>query len=100
APANQGDVFVLWEPDLSRALKLPGMRSVWSSGQFSGYLVDVFVFHRDFLQNPRAAVLEFLPPYFRVLAIYANARDKLIQEMAQSTTLDQAEIENMLGKID
>jgi outer membrane protein OmpA-like peptidoglycan-associated protein/ABC-type nitrate/sulfonate/bicarbonate transport system substrate-binding protein len=100
AHANQGDVFVLWEPDLSRALKLPGMRSVWSSGQFSGYIVDVFVFHRDFLQNHRAAVLEFLDLYFRVLAIYANARDKLIQEMAQSTTLDQAEIENMLGKID
>jgi len=38
--------------------------------------------------------------YFRVLALYANSRDKLVQEMAQSTTLKEAEIQDMLGKID
>ncbi|MCP4659540.1 MAG: hypothetical protein GY856_29390, partial [bacterium] len=29
AKNNEGDVFVLWEPDLSRALSLPGMTDVW-----------------------------------------------------------------------
>jgi outer membrane protein OmpA-like peptidoglycan-associated protein len=100
ASKNQGDVFVLWEPDLSRALKLPGMRYVWGSDKFSGYIVDVFVVHRDFLQRDRDTVTDFFATYFRVLAEYANARDKLVQEMAQSTNLKEAEIEAMLGKID
>jgi outer membrane protein OmpA-like peptidoglycan-associated protein/ABC-type nitrate/sulfonate/bicarbonate transport system substrate-binding protein len=100
AAQNQGDVFVLWEPDLSRALKLPGMRPVWGSANFSGYIVDVFVFRRDFLESKRGAVLDFLDLYFRVLALYANNRERLIQEMAQSTALKEAEIEDMLAKID
>lgn len=100
AAQNQGDVFVLWEPDLSRALKLPGMRQVWGSANFSGYIVDVFVFHRDFLQANRAAVLDFLEIYFRVIALYANARERLVQEMAQSTDLKEAEIQDLLNKID
>jgi len=53
---NQGDVFVLWEPDLSRALSLPGMKYVWGSDRFSGYIVDVFVFRRDFLKDRGEAV--------------------------------------------
>src|SRR5262249_12915507 len=40
AAKGQGDVFVLWEPDLSRALKLPGIRYVWGSDKFSGYIID------------------------------------------------------------
>jgi outer membrane protein OmpA-like peptidoglycan-associated protein len=100
AAQNQGDVFVLWEPDLSRALKLPGMRPVWGSANFSGYIVDVFVFRRDFVEAKRAAVLDFLDLYFRVLALYANNRERLVQEMAQSTALKEAEIQDMLVKID
>src|SRR5262249_13544133 len=63
AARNQGDVFVLWEPDLSRALKLPGMRYVWGSDKFSGYIVDVFVVHRDFLQRERDTVTDFFDTY-------------------------------------
>ena len=100
AAKNQGDVFVLWEPDLSRALKLPGMRYVWGSDKFSGYIVDVFVVHRDFLQRHRDTVIDFFDTYFRVLAQYANARDKLTQEMAQSTNQKEGDIQEMLGKID
>ena len=100
AAKNQGDVFVLWEPDLSRALKLPGMRYVWGSDKFSGYIVDVFVVHREFLQRHRDTVTDFFDTYFRVLAQYANARDKLTQEMAQSTNQKEADIQGMLDKID
>ena len=53
AKNNQGDVFVLWEPDLSRALSLPGMSYIWGSDRFSGYIVDVFVFRREFLRGQR-----------------------------------------------
>ena len=100
AKNNQGDVFVLWEPDLSRALSLPGMRYIWGSDRFSGYIVDVFVFHRDFLQHQGEDVVEFLRTYFRVLTSYANNRDKLVKEMRQSTDHKEEAILEMLKKIE
>lgn len=95
-----GDVFVLWEPDLSRALALPEMRYVWGSDRFSGYIVDVFVFHRDFVRDHRTALAEFFKTYFRVLRLYANNRDRMIEEMRQATGLEREAITKMLEKID
>lgn len=100
AKNNQGDVFVLWEPDLSRALSLPGMTPVWGSDRFSGYIVDVFVFRREFLEDKGEEVVEFLRTYFRVLTSYANNRDKLIKEIRRSTDLEEEAIREMLGKIE
>ncbi len=100
AKNNQGDVFVLWEPDLSRALSLPGTTYVWGSDRFSGYIVDVFVFRREFLADRPAAVREFLGLYFRVLQGYANNRDKMVAEMRRSTDLDADAIRNLLPKIE
>ena len=97
---NQGDVFVLWEPDLSRALSLPGMKYVWGSDRFSGYIVDVFVFRRDFLKARGDAVREFLAIYFRVMQGYANNRDKMVSEMRRSTDLKEDVIREMLPKIE
>lgn len=100
AKDNLGDVFVLWEPDLSRALSLPGMQYVWGSDRFSGYIVDVIVFRRDFLQSREEKVVELMRTYFRVLTSYANNRDKLIKEMRQSTDLKEDAIREILGKIE
>ncbi len=100
AKSSQGDVFVLWEPDLSRALSLPGMLYVWGSDRFSGYIVDVFVFRREFLRDEGPAAVELLRTYFRVLSTYANNRDKLVKEIRQSTDLKEDAIREMLGKIE
>ena len=52
ARRHEGDMFVLWEPELSRALQeVPELKYVWGSDKFSGYIKDVFVFHRDFVQR-------------------------------------------------
>ncbi|MEM7588143.1 MAG: phosphate ABC transporter substrate-binding/OmpA family protein [Acidobacteriota bacterium] len=100
AQNNQGDVFVLWEPDLSRALSLPGMKYIWGSDRFSGYVVDVFVFRRDFLDQRGDHVVEFLRTYFRVLSSYANNRDKLVKEIRRSTDLDDDAVRAILDKIE
>ncbi len=100
AKNNQGDVFVLWEPDLSRALSLPGMTLVWGSDRFSGYIVDVFVFRREFLKNKGEEVVEFLRTYFRVLTSYANNRDKLVKQIRRSTDLEEDAAREMLKKIE
>lgn len=97
---KRGDVFVLWEPDLSKALKIDGIKYIWGSDRFSGYIVDVFVFHRDFLKRNPDKVKDFLSVYFKVLGIYANNRDKMIKEMRKSTDLKKDVIEGILKKID
>lgn len=100
ARKRQGDVFVLWEPDLSKALEIPGMKYVWGSDKFAGYITDVFVFRRDFVERRRDNVLMFLKAYFRVLALYANDRERMIKEMMKSTGLNRKNIEeNGLAKI-
>lgn len=100
ARKRQGDVFVLWEPDLSKALELPGMKYVWGSDKFAGYITDVFVFRRTIVERQHDNVLTFLKTYFRVLAVYANDRERMIGEMIKSTGLKRKSIEeNGLAKI-
>ncbi len=100
AKKGEGDAFVLWEPDLSKALKMPGMKYIWGSDRFSGYIVDVFVFRREYLEDNNQWVRDFLNTYFQVMRLYANNREKMVEEMHKSTDLDEDLIEGILKKID
>lgn len=100
AKKGTGDVFVLWEPDLSKALKIPGIKYIWGSDRFSGYIVDVFVFHRDFLKTHPDKVRDFLGVYYQVMRLYANNREKMIEEMSKAADLKEETIEELLKKID
>lgn len=100
ARKNQGDVFVLWEPDLSRALSLPGVEYIWGSDKFSGYIVDVFVFNRRLVDDKPEVVNNFLSLYFRVLQQYSLNRDKLVKEMRKSTDLNEESVRAILDKIE
>jgi outer membrane protein OmpA-like peptidoglycan-associated protein len=101
ARRHEGDMFVLWEPELSRALQdVPELRYVWGSDKFSGYIKDVFVFHRDFVQRHEQEIIDFFDVYFTVMRSYANDRARLLADMAQSTHLPREALENILQKID
>jgi len=101
ARRHEGDMFVLWEPELSRALQeVPELRYVWGSDKFSGYIKDVFVFHRDFVQRHEKELIDFFDVYFTVMRSYANDRARLLTDMAQSTHLPREAVENILQKID
>src|SRR5919109_4541450 len=101
ARRHQGDMFVLWEPELSRALQeVPELKYLWGSDKFSGYIKDVFVFHRDFVQRHEKALLDFFDVYFTVMRSYANDRKRLLSDMAQSAHLQREAVEHMLQKID
>jgi len=94
-------MFVLWEPELSRALhEVPELKYFWGSDKFSGYIKDVFVFHRDFVQRHDKALLDFFDVYFTVMRSYANDRTRLLTDMAQSVHLQREVVENILQKID
>jgi hypothetical protein len=101
ARRHEGDMFVLWEPELSRALhEIPELKYLWGSDKFSGYIKDVFVVHRDFVQRHEKATIDFLDVYFTVMRSYANDRTRLLTDMAQSTQLPREAVENILHKID
>jgi outer membrane protein OmpA-like peptidoglycan-associated protein len=101
ARRHEGDMFVLWEPELSRALQeIPELRYVWGSDKFSGYIKDVFVFHRDFVQRHEKEIIDFFDVYFSVMRSYANDRARMLADMAQSTHLAREAVENILQKID
>jgi outer membrane protein OmpA-like peptidoglycan-associated protein len=101
ARRHEGDMFVLWEPELSRTLQeVPELRYLWGSDKFSGYIKDVFVFHRDFVQRHEKEIIDFLDVYFTVMRSYANDRARLLTDMAQSAHLQQEAMEQILQKID
>lgn len=100
AKRKDGDVFILWEPELSKALELPCMEYVWGSDKFAGYIIDVFVFRRDYIEKKGGVALSFLRTYFRVLDTYANNRERMVEEMQKSTRLKQDVFERMLKRID
>jgi len=100
ARQNEGDVFVLWEPDLSKALELPGMKYIWGSDKFSGYIIDVFVFHREFVKSHSDKVRDFLTAYFRTLRYYGNDKPGTIKEMSRKYDLKQKVVENLFKKIE
>ena len=100
AKDQQGDIFVLWEPDLSKALELPGVRYVWGSDNFAGYIVDVFVFHRDFIKKKQDVVLSFLRTYYRVMGHYRNNQEQMVRDMKKTSGLKEQAIRLMLEKIE
>jgi outer membrane protein OmpA-like peptidoglycan-associated protein len=100
AKKNQGDVFVLWEPDLSKALEIPGIKYVWGSDRFSGYIVDVFVFHRDFVKNSPGKVTDFLTAYFRTLRVYSNDKNMLVKDMSRKYDSKDEIIRKQIEKIE
>ncbi|MEM6313641.1 MAG: ABC transporter substrate-binding protein, partial [Planctomycetota bacterium] len=59
--------YVLWEPQLSRALEIEGVEVLLDSGDFQGYIVDVLVVNRDWLLRNEPVVAEFVRAYQRAL---------------------------------
>lgn len=100
AQRKEGDCFVMWEPDISKALEISGVKYVWGSDKFAGYIVDEFVVRRDFLENNRTVVINFFRTYFRAMAIYANDQNRMIDEMSKLTKLNQEVVKAMLSKIE
>lgn len=97
---SQGDAFVMWEPEVSKAIDKLGMKYLWGSDKFAGYIIDVIVFHRDFIKKRPETVSNFLKTYFRVLDRYASDKERMIKEMSKSTSLKQDMVKKMVEKID
>jgi flagellar motor protein MotB len=97
------EVFVLWEPYVSKILANESMHVVIDSSRFTGYIVDCLVADRDFLvKNPDVAYT-VVECYFRALYEYRNsdAMTRLVKaDAGADAAMDTAVSEKLVAGID
>jgi len=87
---NSRQVFVLWEPYVSKMLANDNLHVVIDSSRFTGYIVDCLVADRDFLvKNPQVAE-DVVECYFRALYDYRQP-----EQMTQLVKADAGEADSM-----
>ncbi len=101
ADATTPQVFVLWEPFVSKVLQNPNTHIVADSSSFRGYIVDVIVANRDFLINNRDTVTDVVGAYFRSAYNYRDKMMQLVMDDAKQTgaALSEAQAESLVGGI-
>lgn len=100
---GQGSAFVMWEPDLSRALqKNPNLTYIWGSDKFSGYIVDYFVVNKQTLAKREGDVHRYFKAYFRAFDHYRRNAAERTTDMARWANLDRESVEKIVNdnKID
>jgi flagellar motor protein MotB len=84
-PASN-EVFITWEPFVSRLLVNDQLHRLLDSSRFTGYIVDCLVVGRDYLLKNQETVEAFLECYFRTLHGFRE-KEKLV-----TLVLDDAKI--------
>jgi hypothetical protein len=91
SPPETRQVFVLWEPYVSKILENPNTHVVVDSSRFRGYIVDVIVAGRDYLFKNRDVAADVVEAYFRARYVHRN-------DMVQLVFDDAAQLETPLTK--
>lgn len=102
SPKNSRQVFVLWEPFVTKILANDSMHVVIDSSRFTGYIVDCLVADRDFLVKQPAIAETVVKCYFRALYEYrdTNAMQRLVMSDAgEDDTIDAAISEKLVKGI-
>jgi ABC-type nitrate/sulfonate/bicarbonate transport system substrate-binding protein len=92
-------VAVLWEPNVSKALKLPGVGKIIGSESISRGIVDVLMVNREFATKYPERVNLFLRTYFRVLKFYADNPEDLKKDIYAEQKVPMESIQEMLGGV-
>ncbi|GAA6136438.1 hypothetical protein NBRC116583_01850 [Arenicella sp. 4NH20-0111] len=90
---------VLWEPDVSRALSLKGVKRILSTKDTRQLIVDILITNRRYSQKNPEVVELLLKNYFRTLKYYRDDNDKLINDISKSTGLEKSAVENLLNGV-
>lgn len=93
---NKVDAAILWEPDVSRALKDPALQRLIGTEQTQRLIVDVLLANREFAADKGQHVQVLLQQYFRVLKQYRDEPALLISELDDSTDLGEDAIQTMI----
>jgi outer membrane protein OmpA-like peptidoglycan-associated protein/ABC-type nitrate/sulfonate/bicarbonate transport system substrate-binding protein len=89
-------VAVLWEPNVSKALEIPGVAKILGTESTSRLIVDILVVNRAFaLKNPEEVDL-LLKTYFRTLKFYADNPEELEKDIHTELKLPADSVKKML----
>ncbi len=92
-------VAILWEPNVSKALEIPGVVKILGTESTSRLIVDILVVNRQFaLKNPEKVDL-FLKTYFRTLKFYADNSDELEKDIHSELKLPADSVKKMLNGV-
>ncbi|MFA6430358.1 MAG: phosphate ABC transporter substrate-binding/OmpA family protein [Candidatus Paceibacterota bacterium] len=96
---KKADVAVLWEPNVSKALKIPGVGRILGTESTSRLIVDILVVNRDFASKHPEKVDLMLKTYFRVLKFYASDPEELKKDIHTELKLPEESIQKMLDGV-
>jgi ABC-type nitrate/sulfonate/bicarbonate transport system substrate-binding protein/outer membrane protein OmpA-like peptidoglycan-associated protein len=71
--------YALWEPSLSKALELPGVKVLYDTSKVSGAVVDVLIVNRKYLSENPQIVRTVMEAYFHTLNEYTSEKDGMVQ---------------------
>ena len=97
---GRADAAGLWEPDVSSALALPGMKKIIGTDQTQRLIVDILVVNRDYLNDNPAVVELFLREYFLALSYYGQNRTELVKYIKKKTKKSASQIDKMLAGVE
>jgi len=97
ASPNEKQVFVLWEPYVTKCLENPNMHVIIDSSRFRGYIVDVLVVNKDYLYKHGDVVSDIVKSYFRAGYANKNKINQLILDDARElgTPVTKVQAENL-----
>ena len=92
-------VAVLWEPNVSKALEIPGVAKILGTESTSRLIVDILVVNREFsLKHPEKVDL-LLKTYFRTLKFYADNPEELEKDIHTELKLPADSVKKMLNGV-
>jgi len=94
--AHDIDAAVLWEPDVTRALQMPGTVKLLNSKDTEKLIVDIFLANRDVAARQPELVTLILNQYFRTLKYFRSNPDELKDEILSSLKVDSSQTTAMI----
>ena len=98
---NDNQVYVLWEPYVTKMLENPNMHVIVDSSRFRGYIVDVLVVNRDYLFKHKDTVRKVVQSYLRTAYEHSTQMDTLIKTdaLAAGDALSDDQVTNLVEGI-
>ena len=94
--SGMADIAILWEPDVSKALRHDGIIKLLGTEDTERLIVDILVVNRTFAKKNPDVVLHVMNNYFRTLKTYKDSPDLLKKHVKAETGLLDDEIDAML----
>ncbi|EDY81661.1 OmpA family protein [Verrucomicrobiia bacterium DG1235] len=94
------ELAVLWEPDLSVALKDDRFVKLIGSESAAGLIVDVLVARHDFIQSEPEALSDFLGLYYSVLDDYRSNPLDLVEQIALDANVSEDSARTLIDGVE